>query len=186
MYFLLFEPLVFTHCLCCEHYLTYSFTFFKVWNVMLLSYSAASAPVYENSLIEYGICNFTLLLNLLLILFVNIQHWYHEKLLLMVRLMVLEATSFLSSVVLLSRSPKLAQSSCHYQTLSCYLCQCMSHMLALGMLIADSFLSGLNALYYITFFSWYLLISFFMVYVASVLYGLMYFLCYSLHACNNL
>jgi len=41
---------------------------------MLLSYSAASAPVYENSLIEYGICNFTLLLNLLLILFVNIQH----------------------------------------------------------------------------------------------------------------
>jgi len=40
---------------------------------MLLSYSAAAASVYELSLKDYGICNFTLLLNLLLILFVNVQ-----------------------------------------------------------------------------------------------------------------
>jgi hypothetical protein len=35
---------------------------------------------------------------LLLILLVNVQHWCHEKLLLMVRFMVLEAISLLSSV----------------------------------------------------------------------------------------
>jgi len=75
-----------------------------------------------------GNCNFALLLNLLLILFVNIQHWCPKKLLLMVRLMVLEATSLLSSVVLLSSPQMLAQSSCHYQLLSCYFCQYMSRM----------------------------------------------------------
>ena len=151
--------------------LIHRFTCFKMWYIMLLNYSAAGAQVHELSLIEYGIYIFTLLL----ILFVNVQHWCHEKLLLMVRLMVLEATSLLSTAVLLYRPQSLVQSSCHYQTLSCYLCQYISHMLALEMLIADSFLSGLNGVWYSTFFSWCLLISFFMVSVASVIYGLMYF-----------
>jgi hypothetical protein len=118
----------------------------------LLSYLAAGTPFYELSLMEYGICNFTLLLNFLLILFENVQHWCHENLLLMVRLMVLEATSFLPTVVLLSRPQRLAQSSCHYQTLSCYLFQYMSHMLALEILTADSFLSGWNGVYCSAFF----------------------------------
>ena len=120
--------------------LIHRFTCFKMWYIMLLNYSAAGAQVHELSLIEYGIYIFTLLL----ILFVNVQHWCHEKLLLMVRLMVLEATSLLSTAVLLYRPQRLVQSSCHYQTLSCYLCQYISHMLALEMLIADCFLSGLN------------------------------------------
>lgn len=124
--------------------LIHSFTCFKIWYIMLLNYSVAGSPVYELSLIEYGICIFTLLLNLLLILFVNVQHWCHEKLLLMVRLMVLEATTLLSSVVLLPRPQRLAQISSHYQISLCYLCQYMSHMLTVEILIADSFLSGLN------------------------------------------
>jgi len=76
--------------------LIYPFTCSKISYFMLLNYSLAGAPVHELLLIEYGICIFTLLL----ILFVNVQHWCHEKLLLMVRLMVLVATSLLSSVVL--------------------------------------------------------------------------------------
>ena len=124
--------------------LTHSFTCFKILYIMLQNYSAEGAPVYELSLMEYGACIFTLLLNLQLILFVNVQHWCHEKLLLMVRLMVLGATSLLSSFVILVRPQRLAHSSCHHQILSCYLCQYMSHMLALEMLIADSFLCVLN------------------------------------------
>jgi hypothetical protein len=109
---------------------------------MLLSYSAAGAQVYELSLMEYGICNFILLLNLLLILFENIQCWCYEKLLLIVRLLVLGAASLLSTFVLISRPQRLALSSCHCQILSCYLCHYMSHMLAVEMLTAGSFLSG--------------------------------------------
>jgi len=81
------------------------------------------------------------------------------------------------------QNQKLAQSSCHYQTLSCYLCQYMSHMLALEVLIADSFPSSLE--YSIAHFLhdvFCLLIFFFMLSVASFIYGLMYFLCFSLHA----
>lgn len=73
------------------------------------------------------------------------------KVVLMVRLMVLEATYLLSSIVLLSRPQRLAQSSSHYQILSCYLCQYMSYMLTVEILIADSLLSGLNFAWCILF-----------------------------------